>query len=282
MPMPAEAAQQEATATLSWLTHSMAGAAIDYGGARRTVRVFDHDPDLLQGLEPDEAAEARARGVAAVARLEQGAWDPPAREGEQVAGHLGLLVIEGYLARDTTVALAPTPELLGAGDLLRPWQDGSELASLPWESSWEVLQPSTLAVLDARFARAISSWPSIFAALMERMVERQRWLALQVAIGHLRRVDARVLVLLWHLGDRWGRVHADGVHLPLRLTHAFLARMVGAQRPSVTLALAQLADAGHLRRDGGGTWVLRRPAPDIESLSAQPGGRHRGAGGGDD
>ncbi len=270
-----DVAQQPSTAAHSWLTRSMAGATIGYGGARRAVRVFDHDPDLLRGLEQHEAAEALAHGVAAVARLEKGEWHPPARGGGEVAGHPGLLVIEGQLARDTTVALAPTSELLGAGDLLRPWQDESEVASLPWRSDWEVLQPATLAILDARFARAVSPWPSIFAALMERMTERQRWLALQLAIGHLRRVDARLLVLLWHLGDRWGTVHADGVHLPIRLTHAHLARLVGAQRPSVTLALTQLTEAGRLRRGTGGTWVLLRPAPDLASLLRKPGGSHR-------
>lgn len=242
------------------------------------VRVFDQDPDLLRGLDRDEAEEARMLGVAAVARLEKGEWHPPARVGDEVAGHLGLLVIEGQLSRNTIVAAAPSAELLGVGDLLRPWQDESEVASLPWGSDWEVLQPATFAILDARFARAISPWPSIFAALMERMTERQRWLALQLAIGHLRRVDARLLILLWHLGDRWGTAHADGVHLPIRLTHAHLARLVGAQRPSVTLALTQLTEAGRLRRGTGGTWVLLRPAPDLESLLRRPGGRHRDAG----
>ncbi len=253
----------------------MARSIIEGGEAHRPIRVFERDPDLLRGLDDREADEARVRGVAGVARLEKGRWQPPARDREELAGHLGLLVIDGLLSRNTVIAAAPCPELVGAGDLLRPWQDESAFSSLPWEADWEVLQPATVALLDARFGHTISRWPSIFAALMERMMERQRWLALQTAIGHLRRVDARVLVLLWHLADRWGSAHFDGVHLPIRLTHAYLAQLVGAQRPSVTLALGQLTAAGRLRRDPSGVWVLLRPVPDVEELLAQPGGRRR-------
>jgi CRP-like cAMP-binding protein len=179
------------------------------------------------------------------------------------------------LSRNTIVAAAPCPELLGAGDVLRPWQDEGSFASLPWESDWDVLQPATLALLDARFARIICPWPSIFAALLERMMERQRWMSLQVAVGHLRRVDARILILLWHLGDRWGTMRPEGVHLPMRLTHAYIARLIGAQRPSVTLALTELAELGRLRRERDGSWVLLRPVPELADLLAQTGGQRR-------
>ena len=80
---------------------------------------------------------------------------------------------------------------------------------------------------------------------------------MHAAIAQLGRVDLRVLALLWHLADRWGTVTPDGVVLPLRLTHALLGRLVGAQRPTVTLALAQLGGAGDVSRREDGAFVLR-------------------------
>lgn len=255
------------------------GSAV--GDARRSVRVFERDPDLVSGLGQHDAEEARIRGVAAIARLDKGPWDPPTREADQPPGHLGLLVLDGLLSRNTTIDATPSPELLGAGDLLRPWQDNSEFASLQWKTHWEVLEPATVAVLDARFARAISPWPPVFGALLGRTADRQHWTSLQAAISQLRRVDARVLILLWHLGDRWGRAHPDGVHLSLPLTHALLGRLVGAQRPSVTLAVSQLAEARRVRREPGGDWVLLRPVPELAELLARPGGRRRDHGSAD-
>jgi CRP/FNR family cyclic AMP-dependent transcriptional regulator len=75
--------------------------------------------------------------------------------------------------------------------------------------------------------------------------------------------------MMWYLADRWGKVTPDGVHLPLRLTHQTLGRLVGAQRPSVTTALKQLAAEGRLTREGDGTWMLHGDPPDtLERLRA--------------
>lgn len=54
--------------------------------------------------------------------------------------------------------------------------------------------------------------------------------------------------MLWHLADRWGRVTPDGVIVPLKLTHEALGRLVGAQRPTVTLALGELVASGRVTR----------------------------------
>ena len=87
-------------------------------------------------------------------------------------------------------------------------------------------------------------------------------LALHLAVCHMRRVDTRLLVILWHLADRWGRVEPDGVHVPLRLTHQSLGRLVGAQRPSVTTALKQLGETDQVMRREDGTWLLTGEPPD--------------------
>jgi CRP-like cAMP-binding protein len=67
-------------------------------------------------------------------------------------------------------------------------------------------------------------------------------------------------MLLWHLAARWGRVRSDGTVLRLRLTHAVLADLVAARRPTVTTALSDLSRRGLVKTDGE-TWVLSGDAP---------------------
>jgi hypothetical protein len=70
-----------------------------------------------------------------------------------------------------------------------------------------------------------------------------------MAIAHHPAVDERLLLLLWHMADRWGRVTPHGVSLSLRLTHELLADLIAVQRPSVTLSLQQLERQGRISRE---------------------------------
>ena len=65
----------------------------------------------------------------------------------------------------------------------------------------------------------------------------------------------RLALLLWHLAARWGKVEPGGIRLALPLTHQLLGRLVGAERPSVSHALARLAHAG-LVTGHGDEWHL--------------------------
>jgi CRP/FNR family cyclic AMP-dependent transcriptional regulator len=226
------------------------------------VRVLDEAPDLVQSLPPAVAAEARRIPVR-VLEVPAGSWTFDSAT--LMPGHLGLLVLDGLLSRSVGVAgSAPFTELLGAGDLLRPWAGQSaELASVPVEARWEVLLRSRLAVLDRRFALAVSRWPEVMAAILDRSVERSRSLVFFLAVCHLKRVEARLLVALWHVADRWGRVTRDGVMLPLPLTHKLLASMIGAHRPSVTTALGTLRERGALERRRDGAWLLHGSPPRV-------------------
>jgi CRP/FNR family transcriptional regulator, cyclic AMP receptor protein len=67
------------------------------------IRVFDYDPDLLEGLDDATAERLRRRVVARRMWAEPGNWRPQFAPGE-TRGHLGLLVIDGLLVR--TVRLA--------------------------------------------------------------------------------------------------------------------------------------------------------------------------------
>jgi hypothetical protein len=83
-------------------------------------------------------------------------------------------------------------------------------------------------------------------------------------------------MLFWELADRWGRVHPDGVHLDLPLTHELLSHLAAARRPSVSGALTRLADSGRVKRVGR-AWVLTGdpPQPPVggapEALASPPG-----------
>ena len=79
-------------------------------------------------------------------------------------------------------------------------------------------------------------------------------------IVHQARVKLRLLMLFWHLADRWGRVGVEGVILPLSLTHSVLADLVAARRPTVTSALSELARDGLMRPYGEG-WLLSGEPP---------------------
>ena len=112
-------------------------------------------------------------------------------------------------------------------------------------------------MLEERFAAVARRWPSVARALHERVAEQIDRAAVHTAICQLPRVEERLLALLWLLAERWGRVSQAGVVVPLRLTHEALGRLVGAQRPTVSLALRDLAEDGAVGRRDDGAWVLR-------------------------
>jgi hypothetical protein len=173
---------------------------------------------------------------------------------------LGVLVLTGLLARNVQLAGRTFTELLGVEDLLRPWDDLTDPKSLRPDVAWTVIEPTRLAVLDHRFADRVAPWlPALTPVLIERTVRRARWLTLRMAINETRRIDERLLLLLWHLADRWGYVQQDGICIPVRLTHGMFAQMVSAHRSSATTALNQLLHKGVISRGPDGFFILRDP-----------------------
>jgi CRP/FNR family cyclic AMP-dependent transcriptional regulator len=165
----------------------------------------------------------------------------------------GLLVLDGVLASSVKVGDRVASELLGAGDLIQPWN--SEDAELVCEIGWRALVPARLAVLDDAFAQRVKPWPQITLALLRRAGKRARGLNVQRAISAQPRLEIRLVLLMWHLAARWGRVERGGVRLTLPLTHQLLGHLISAERPSVTHALARLARSG-LVSGHGGEWHL--------------------------
>jgi CRP/FNR family transcriptional regulator, cyclic AMP receptor protein len=116
-------------------------------------------------------------------------------------------------------------------------------------------------VLDHELVKRLVPWPQIGVELFNRGTRRAHNLAVSLAISHHQRVDDRLMLTLWHLAERWGRVRKEGIVVPLPLSHQRLADLVGAHRPSVTTAMGELARAGSLSRSDDGHWVLHGAPP---------------------
>ncbi|MBV9820341.1 MAG: Crp/Fnr family transcriptional regulator [Solirubrobacterales bacterium] len=227
---------------------------------RDVVALLDEDPDLAPGLEPEQFEAARRRAIAAVIETDPPGWDTSDIESAAEDGWLGLFLVDGLLLRRVQVGRRPACELFGPGDLIRPWDADGEYAPLPITVDWLVLRPTRMAVLDTAFVLRVARWPVIASRIVGRVAQRARSLALTQAVTHLPRAYARLLILFWLLAERWGRVSPSGVYVTLPVTHEVLAMLVGAQRPTVTIALQRLTRAGFLIRERSDHWLLTNEA----------------------
>jgi CRP/FNR family cyclic AMP-dependent transcriptional regulator len=238
-----------------------------------SVSLLAADPDLGQALDGVTAARARRAAYAPVTTVEPGVWRPHLPD--DLAGAIGMFVISGSMCRSVVVGSEESCEMLGPGDLLRPWvEDQSD--AIPTRPQYEVLEPSTVALLDRAFAQRIARFPELFAELTDRAVRRCRAQAMLAATTHIKRVDVRLLAVFFHLAERWGRVTPDGIVVPLPLTHSRLAALVGAQRPSVTTALRRMAEREVLTRNAARHYVLGQSAwTELEEFCLCDDARHR-------
>lgn len=231
---------------------------------RQTVALLDADPDLGVGVPAEELELARSRAMAAVLELEGPSWSTREVVARSEPGWLGLFILDGLLLRRVEVGKRSACELFGPTDVIRPWDTDGDYDPLPIAVSWLVLKRTRMAVLDTAFALRVARWPTITSRLVSRVAQRARYLALTQAVTHLPRAYARLLILFWLLAERWGKVSTEGVYVTLPLTHEVLAMLIGAHRPTVTIALQRLTRAGFLTRERSDRWLLTNSA--IETL----------------
>jgi CRP/FNR family cyclic AMP-dependent transcriptional regulator len=218
--------------------------------------LLDADPELGALLDPESFARAKTALSASYAPLNTGPWQV-GRLRDASPANAGLLILSGVVAREVTLAGDVSSELLGAGDLIRPWSSLADTRLLDADVRWNVLASGRVALLDSTFMVRSAAYPGVSAMLMERIEARARRLATVKAIAQLTRVDERLVAVVRHFCERWGRVTADGVLLPLCLSHRMLGELVGARRPSVSTAAAALEKADRLIRRPDGTWLVR-------------------------
>jgi CRP-like cAMP-binding protein len=226
--------------------------------APKTTEILRDEPDLAAGLSGAPLEQAQRACVAGIARIGRGEWDP--RGGAADPGGFGLLVMSGFLVRRLGDGSRFGAELVGPGDLLRPWQLQGEGASLSLEPNWSAIAPVELAILDESFAGRAAPFPSVAVQLVARAMQRSRHLAIAITIAQQPRVDTRLHMLLWNYAERWGTVGAAGTAVEIPLTHAALSELVAARRPTVSTALGQLAAEGKVLRDGD-EWQLPGEPP---------------------
>jgi CRP/FNR family transcriptional regulator, cyclic AMP receptor protein len=245
------------------------GGAVDGAAAgvprQSIIRLLDEDPELGEGLRRPAAAHARESLSAVTAQLSSGfalpdSWPP------RVCGGLGALLLDGLMMRRVRLDGRVGAEILGPGDLLRPWEHEELHGTISAICDWRLLEPGRVAWLDSSFASRAARYPEVNTKLIARALRRSRYLTIMLAIVHQPRVETRISLLLWHLADRWGIVRADGVLLPKRISHLALAELVASSRPTVTVAVGRLERKGMLRRLPNG-WLL---SPERRESIASP------------
>lgn len=187
--------------------------------------------------------------------LEDGPWELAEGGSEELA----YLVVSGMLLRRVRLPGGRSVELLGVGDLLLPWREERASFSV---SEWQVVDRARLAVLDLRAGSPLSQSATALGAIAARAVDRSRGLALQSAIMSIVGIEERLRALLWAFAERWGTVVADGAEIEMNVPQSVLAEMIGARRPTVSMALGGLRDRGLLLSSEPGRWVLAGGPPE--------------------
>jgi len=225
------------------------------------VRLLEVDPDLGGGLSPESFASAEEELLVRTVEAPRGAWD---LEQTWAATHaeLALLLLDGVIARDAGVGRRVSLEILGAGDALRPWPKDRHAEALKVRLRFNVMEPVRFAVLDAAFVQRAARWPTVLGQVASRIMGRSTSATLRLLIHQVVRIDDRVLLSLWGLAERFGRVTPEGILIPVPINHTMMARFVGAQRPTVSQAVGELTRRGEVERLEDGGWLLKGDFPD--------------------
>lgn len=236
--------------------------------------VLREDVNLAGAITAGRRERATEDCIAATVTVGRGRWSGSSED--PLPGGIGLLVLRGLLIRRVAIGEHRGAELLGEGDLVRPWpHDEGPEPPLSHTTAWRVLEPAQLAVLDSHAAARLARYPELTGQLVARALERARNLSVHMAIAHPARVRVRVQMLMWHLANRWGRVTPDGIIVPLRLTHSVISDLVVARRPTVSTALSRLGKEGSIRRIEDGWLLTGDPPGELVELRAAAAPRAR-------
>ena len=228
--------------------------------------LLDLDDDLAQELELRMRFSARQHATARLLDADAGEcdlspWFAAVGDGP------GLLMIDGLLAarhpgrrpHDHRAARRRRPAAAAAALRRR---DGRQRLAAGARS-----RPTRLALLDGEFVERVRSWPQIQRALFRRAERRVADLGVLRAISCQPKLEVRLVLLLWHLAGRWGRVEPTGIRLSLPLTHRLLGQLVAAERPSISHALSRALSRRDRDRAAPGDWHLHGTVEDhLEAL----------------
>lgn len=228
------------------------------------VPLLDTRIDLTRYLTSEERVEVAAVSLPVVTA-----------EGDQMELHtllakhtaFGATILDGLVMNSMRIGEQTGVQLLGPGDLLLPGSDPPPM----WITGLEARTAGSvrLALFGNELLGAAFRWPRILQSLYMYVGEQLQRLTAQLVVCQLPRVDDRVQAMLWLLAESWGHVTSSGVRLPVLLTHETLGALVGARRPTVTLALRNLVQRGAIVHQDSGWLLLERPARVEESSDAK-------------
>ncbi len=217
------------------------------------IRLSEAEPALLRFLLPDD------RVPAGDILLPLASLGPGEDLHELIGGAraFAAVVLDGMLAQSLCVNGHAGLRLLGPGDVV-------SLVQVPRLSNVEVGECRAsgdvrMALLEREILLAARRWPLFVAGLHAHGAQQTKRLLAQMMICQMPRVDERVMAIMWLLADVWGQATPVGTLLRLKLTHQLIGELVGARRPTVTLAVGELVDRGALLRQDGGWLLLERP-----------------------
>lgn len=232
-------------------------------GEVSAARLLEVDPDLGRFLTPPQYRAASAL-VVPVRTVSSNDADVSALVKDAQA--FGVLVVDGMLVYHVQIADRRTLRLLGPGDMF--WVGGERSTTVLAESRCCGTATTKLALLGDSILIAARRFPRLLVGLMTRVAEQSEREAAHLAINQLPRVEQRLLAIMWLLAEKWGYVTRAGTVVPLALTHETLGALIGARRPTVTLALAVLSERGELLKQERG-WLITPQAPAAEALSTE-------------
>ena len=144
--------------------------------------------------------------------------------------------------------------ILGKGEMFPHvgfFQDG------PYPGTAQTLEPSHLiAIRCLQFDTLIVDNPGIARKVIRVMGEKI--LNLQAKLQELALFDSheRVIAMLRHFAEEYGRHEPNGIHVKMPITHAEMAHMIGMTRESVNRIWNQLRRDGVISGDRD-EWILQ-------------------------
>lgn len=247
------------------MSTSISQPTLQRPAAVHSVSLLDLDPEL-----GDLLTEEERDGVAAIGLMTRTFSDDGCalRTAFAEPEAFGAFVIEGVLIHEIRLGARTGMRLVGPGDVL-----AYPTASDPYvlgDTRWLPAGAVQLAMFNDRLLLALRRWPRLMVGVYKRLGQQLDRLTAQLLICQLPRVEDRVLGMMWLMAESWGKVTPAGTRLPLHLTHETIGMMIGARRPTVSLALRELADRGAMVRQGSG-WLLLQPLTTEPSLDATDG-----------
>lgn len=232
-----------------------------------SVRLLQVEPDIGSLLSSEERRTAEAELVVPTLSFGRGAAD--VLEQIDSTSAFAAMTIEGILTQELRLGDQLGTRLLGPGDIVQ--RDVDALPMVLNSARFVAATPAQIALLGDEFLLATRRWPRLLTGLLARGKQQADRLAAQLVICQLPRVDQRVLAMMWLLAESWGRVTSAGTRLSMSLTHDVLGALVGARRPTITLALRELTERGAIARQDHGWLLLQEPPQPTRSTETLSG-----------